>query len=184
MTDVSSLRLSAKQEQAARLIARGWTKAETARDPRVKVSTTTMQRWTNEDELFRKRVEELRTSVDLRATEILQDSLDSAARVVSLVLHGDRIDVDVLCKNCGGEVKCASDCGEDAAPAAIAALKERIATAKWLLDMQYKGKLPKERPQSARGEPEEISEGMDPEDYDDLMRRGEPEEGVKTEDEE
>lgn len=172
--EVPSLRMSPKQEQAAKLIARGWRKAETARDPRVNVSVSTMQRWTTEDEAFMQRVRDLRTSVDLRATELLQESLDRAANVVAAALSGDDMDVDVECRKCNARITC-QGCGDDAEPVARAALKDRVATAKWLLDLHYKGKLP-EMPGAVRDETEETVEALGDDEYSDLARRGQVDE--------
>ena len=158
MSDVASLRLSPKMERAATLRSRGLNKADTRRDPQVGVSQSTMDRWCENPE-FARRVEELRTSVDLQATEILQDSLTDAARVMRDIIAGKEFEGSVLCPGCGLDVTAS----------VTSDFKSRQKAAQWLLDTYYKGKLPKtQRPDRSGAE----YDGLDAETRKGLLERG------------
>ena len=156
--DVPSLRLSLKQERAAAFIARGRGKAETARELTVQVSKTTMHRWCNEPR-FKRRVEELRTSVDKQATEILQQALTESARVMVDIALGKLSDVD------------------------IKELALRQKTAQWILDMHYRGKILDPKSPGAKKD-ELIDDDLDDSTRDELMARGGGDEEDEDEDDE
>lgn len=159
--DIPSLRLSAKQERAASFIARGRNKAETAREATVQVSKATMQRWSN-DPSFKRRVEELRTSVDRQATEILQQALTEAARTLVDIAVGRLSAVTVRCATCGGEASTGVDMKE---------LALRQKTAQWILDMHYRGKI-LEPKLSGAGKSDPMDDDFDESTRDELLARG------------
>ena len=165
--DLPSMRLSPKRERAATLIAKGKGKAETGRDPKVGVSKATMQRW-GDDPIFQRRVKELRTSIDLQATEILQQALTDAAMVISKILSGRAVAVYVACESCGADVT----------SAVVTDQRLIQKTAQWLLDTHYKGKI--SDPRSVVTE----DDSTDDDDLDELTRSELQARGSNDEDDE
>ena len=158
MNDVPSLRLPPREERAALLRAKGWSKAAVSRDEEVAASLSTIDRWCERPE-FIARVEALRMSVDLQATEILQESLTHAAKVMRDILMGNDIDVRVVCEACGTDVT----------STAVAEVRLRQKTAQWLLDTHFKGKLPSVRKKDPE---EEAADSVAPDARDDMLERG------------
>ena len=81
------MKLSPKKELAARLIAQGYTQAETYRDPRVAVTKQTMSNWNHEPD-FKKRIQDLQTDTVTQVQEILMRSAPDAAEALVSVVRG------------------------------------------------------------------------------------------------
>ncbi len=87
------MKLSPKKELAARLIAQGYTQAETYRDPRIAVTKQTMSNWNHELE-FKKRILDLQTDTVTQVQEILMRSAPDAAEALVAVVRGAKEDED------------------------------------------------------------------------------------------
>ena len=121
----TGLKLTVKQEKAARLLAEGSKQTEAALA--VKVTKQTMNRWLK-DPLMRRRVEELRLDVVKQTDEVLMHSIPEAAETMVKLATGK---LDYL------------DSKE---------LNPRYQAAKWILETIYKQKLPRTaKPSGQRG---------------------------------
>jgi len=87
-TRAPSVRLKPKMEIAAQLLASGSTQADASRDPRVKVTTSTMNIWCKKPE-FRARIEQLRCDEIQQAQDKLAESVpDAVDAVIRIATQG------------------------------------------------------------------------------------------------
>ena len=145
-----SLKLTHKQEQAAKLLAEGNTQTKAADE--VGVTKQTLNRWVK-DPLMRKRIEELRLDVVKQADEILNLSIPKAAETVANLAAGELDFVDSK------------------------VLNPRLRAALYILDRHLKAKLPKVKtterrsPSNDYDEDEDVTSGFDDAELDDLIER-------------
>jgi len=81
------MKLSPKKELAARLIAQGYSQADTYRDSNINVSKQTMSNW-HKDPEFMKRVSDLQTDTVVQVQETLMKSAPDAASTLVDVVRG------------------------------------------------------------------------------------------------
>lgn len=156
-----SLRLSARKERAAFIIANGGTQTKAAN--RIDVSKQTLTKYMK-DPVFRKRIDELRADFSQQADEILQEGVVDAARTVIDVISGK---LTVTIDRNGEEL---------VLPADTTTINTRLKAALWVLDKHQKGKLP--GPKRSRDSEEAAAEAefTSEEEADEMLERGIPKE--------